>query len=109
MAYLFSNAESLSNLKTLKDEFTRAFKVHEDDVIVFMNLAFPYFNELDFFRNLKCRKYIVHRAGYYRKNLKFNKYFGLEELKSEEQFFDGRFGIHYECGMEPRLTNMNAN
>lgn len=77
MAYLFSNAESLSKLKTLKDEFTKGFKVHEDDVIVFMNLAFPYFNELDFFRNLKCKKYIVHRAGYYRKDLKFNKYFGL--------------------------------
>ena len=109
MAYLFSNAESLSKLKTLKDEFTRGFKVHEDDVVVFMNLAFPYFNELDFFRNLKCKKYIVHRAGYYRKDLKFNKYFGLEELKTEEQFFDGRFGIHYECGMKPRLTDLNLN
>lgn len=69
---------------TLKSEFTKVFSVNENDVIVFMNLAIPYFGELNFFRNLKCKKYIFYRAGYYRKNFKFNKYFGLEELKKEE-------------------------
>ena len=54
VAYIFSNAQSLSKLNALKTEFTNAFKVNSDDVIVFMNLAFPYFQELDFFRKLQC-------------------------------------------------------
>ena len=114
--YIFSNSQSLSDLKSLKDEFTRNFSIHEDDVLVFMNLAIPYFKELEFFRGINCKKYIIHRAAYNRhiqnqkiKGYSFKKYFGLEELDTEKQFFTERLGLHYEYSMDPSIVDLDTN
>lgn len=104
--YIFSNASPYLNSDLYASKLEN-FNYNKNSSFVFLNMAIPYFTNMEFFNSCNNEKIIIHRGAFYRDTGIWKEYFGEDKIKPYLENFQEQYLLNYEL-MFSKQTIINA-